>query len=103
MCYHCSGKGHISKDGRKRKYNNKKQYEKAEKAIDEDKDDLVVCSLSMENEKENAKKKVWFAEDVKQHSEAGMMCTIDGDTFFHSQKTHGLETLVHQFTSQMMN
>ena len=32
------------------------------------------------------KKKVWFAEDVKQPSEAGMICTIDGNTFFSFTK-----------------
>ena len=29
----------------------------------------------------NVKKKVLFAEGIKQPSEAGMMCTINGDTF----------------------
>ena len=38
-----------------------------------DEDDLVLCSLTMENKKENVKKKSRFAEGVKQHSEAGMM------------------------------
>ena len=33
-----------------------------------------------------------FAEDIKQPSQAGMMCTTDRDTFFHSQGIHGLET-----------
>ena len=32
------------------------------------------------------KKKVRFTEDVKQPSEAGMMCTIAGDTFFSFTK-----------------
>ena len=32
--------------------------------------------------KKSEKKKYWFAEDVKQPSEAEMMCTIDGNTFF---------------------
>ena len=35
-----------------------------------------------ESKQENKKKKVTFMEDVKQPSEAGMMCTIDGDTIF---------------------
>ena len=26
--------------------------------------------------------KVWFTEDVKQPSKAGMICTINGDTFY---------------------
>ena len=37
---------------------------------------MQCCVLMMENEKESVKKKGWFAEDVKQLSEAGMMCTI---------------------------
>ena len=39
--------------------------------------------VNKKNKTENAKKK-WFEEDVKQPSEASMMCTIDGDTFFLS-------------------
>ena len=35
----------------------------------------------MENKKENVKKKVCFTEDVKQPSEAGIMCAINGNTF----------------------
>ena len=35
-----------------------------------------------EIKKENVKKKAWFAEDIKKPMEAGMMGTIDGDTFF---------------------
>ena len=35
----------------------------------------------MNFKKEYVKKKVWFT-DVKQPSEAGMMCTVDKDTFF---------------------
>ena len=50
--------------------------------IDGDEDDMVLCSLMSENKKEC--KKVRFAEDVKQPSEAGIMCTIDGDTYFCS-------------------
>ena len=34
------------------------------------------------NVKKKLKKKVRFTEDVKQLLETGMMCTIDGDTFF---------------------
>ena len=41
----------------------------------------------MENKKKNVRKTVWFTEDVKQPSEAGMMCTIDGDTFFSFTKS----------------
>ena len=72
----------MSWDCRERKYsNNSKKFEKAEKAIDGDKDNLVLCLLTTENKKESVKKKGWCAEDVKQPFEAGMMSTIDGDTF----------------------
>ena len=40
-----------------------------------------------ENEKEKVKKKVWFAENVKLPMEAGMLCTIDGDTFYLFMKS----------------
>ena len=90
----------MSQDCRERKHGNERRYEKAEKALDNKEDDLVFCSLTMEKKKENVKKKVWFAENVKQPSETGMMCTINGDTFFYSQRIHGLETLVHHVTSQ---
>ena len=36
----------------------------------------------MENDKESVKNKVHFTEDGKQPSEAGIMCTIDSDTFY---------------------
>ena len=65
-----------------RKYDNIKRYERAEKAIDGDEHYLVLQLLRMEMKKENVKKKVWFLERVKQPSEAGMMCTIERDTFF---------------------
>ena len=42
----------------------------------------MLCSLTMEIKKENVKKKVRFMKDVKQPSEAGMMCTIERDTFY---------------------
>ena len=42
--------------------------------------------MSDSKTKESKKKKVWFAEDVKQPSEAGMMCTINGNTFFSFTK-----------------
>ena len=38
---------------------------------------LLMMQIKIENEK-----KTWFAKDVKQLLEAGMMCTINGDTFF---------------------
>ena len=63
---------------RERKYDNNKQYEKAEKAIDGDEHDLVLCLLSTENKKEDVKKQVW--------SEADMLCMIDGDTIFSFMK-----------------
>ena len=55
-------KGHISQNCRERKYSNNEKYEKAEKAINGEKDDLVLYLLTMENKKENVKKKVWFME-----------------------------------------
>ena len=59
-----------------------KNIEKADKAIDND-NELVLSSLMSDGrKKENNKKIVWFVEDVKQPSKAGMMCTIDGNTFF---------------------
>ena len=76
----------MSWDCRERKYGNNKKYEKAEKAFDRDKDGLVLCLLMTENKKENVNKKAWFAEDVELPSEAGMICTIDGDTFFSFTK-----------------
>ena len=48
------------------------------------------------------KKKVWFTGDVKQPSEACMMCTINGDTFFSSQRIPGLEAQVHPAISPTM-
>ena len=78
-----------------------KKIEKAKRAIDRDEDEVVLCLLTKENKKENAKKKVWFMEDVKQPSKAGMMCTIDGDTFFCSQRILGSETEVHHAISPM--
>ena len=50
---------------------------------------------------EKSKKEVWFMENVKMPTEAGMLWIIDGDTFFCSSKTSGLETWVHIATSQM--
>ena len=67
-------------------YKKFEKAEKAEKAIDGDEDDLVLCSLTRESKKESKKIKVRFMEDVKQPSEAGMMCTIDRDTFFSFTK-----------------
>ena len=49
--------------------------------------------------KKNVKEKVWIMENVKQPAEVGIMCAIDGDTFFLSQRVYGLETLVHSVTS----
>ena len=70
---------------RARKNGSYKKFEKAEKAIDGDGDgdELVLCYLTRDRRKEKniEEKKVWFAENDKQPSEAGMMCTIDGNTF----------------------
>ena len=74
--YHCGRKEYMSWDCRKRKYGNIKKYEKLEKAIDGDEGNLLLCSLTMKNKKDSR-----FVEDVKQSSEAGMICTINRDTF----------------------
>ena len=34
------------------------------------------------NQKRKVKKKVWFTDNVKMPTAAGMLCTIDGGTFF---------------------
>ena len=56
---------------------------------------MVLDLLKNESIKQCKNKKVWFAEDVKQPLEAGLMCTIDGDTFFCSQQIPGSETQVN--------
>ena len=91
----------MSKDCGAQKNGHYKKIEKAEKAVDKDEDNLVLCLLMSESKKESKKKKVWFVEDVTQPLEVGMMCTIDGDTFFHSQRIPGLETQVYHATSPM--
>ena len=53
--------------------------EKAEKAVDED--DLLLCSLTSDSEKDEEKKKVLFVENVKKPAEAVMLCTINRETF----------------------
>ena len=47
-------------------------------------DDLVLCLLTMETS--FLKKKVWFMDDVKQPSEACMMCAISRETFHFFMK-----------------
>ena len=79
----------MGKDCWVRKYSHHKKFQEAERANDADKDDMVLCSLTKGCKKENAKKKVQFTEDVKHFLEAGMMYTIDGDTFFCSQRIPG--------------
>ena len=54
----------MSKDCWALKNSHFKKFEKAEKAIDGDEDDLVLCSLMSESKKEIKKKKVRFMEDV---------------------------------------
>ena len=39
-----------------------------------------------EIKKEKVKKKVWIVENVKMPAEAGMLCTIYGDTFYSFTK-----------------
>ena len=78
-----------------------KIFEKAERAIDGDEDDVVFCLLTSESEKDCKKNKAWFMKDVKKPSEAGMMCTIDGDKFFCSQRRPGSVIQVHHAISPM--
>ena len=52
----------------------------------------------MENEKEIIKKKVWFTADIKQSSEAGMMCTINEDNSYLLQRTCKSEIFLHHLT-----
>ena len=47
---------------------------------------MMLCSLMMDSKKENAKKKVWFVDDVKQPSKAGMMCSINGNMLYSFTK-----------------
>ena len=56
VCYHCGKKGHMSRDCKERKYNNKKKNEKTEKAVKGDADKFELCSLIMENKKRKSKK-----------------------------------------------
>ena len=60
----------------------------------------MLYLLMSESKKESKEKKVWFEEDVKQHLEANMMCTIDGDTFFYSQYIPGMEIQMYQLHHQ---
>ena len=55
----------MSKDCRARRNGSNKKFEEAEKAIEED--ELVLCSLMMDNKKEKntEKKKVRFVENEK--------------------------------------
>ena len=57
VCYHYRRKEHMSQDCRERKHGNNKMCEKTEKAVDRDEVDLVLCLLTMENKKENVKRK----------------------------------------------
>ena len=72
-CYHCRRDGHIHWDCTGRKFSNNRKYEKVRKAINRDKNDPVLCFLTMGDKKENIKKKGQFMADVKQTSGAGMM------------------------------
>ena len=77
----------MSKDCGERKHgNNNKKFKKAEEVIGRAEDNVVLCLLTMENKKESVKKKIWFAEDVKQPSEAGVTCTICSDMFYSFTK-----------------
>ena len=60
----------------------KKRNDKVEKAVDVNEDDFAWRLLTMDMKKEKVKRKVWIAENVNMPVEAGMLYTIDGDTFF---------------------
>ena len=67
----------MSHDYKERKYDNKKKNEKAQKVVG-DEANFVLSLLTTE-----IKKKVQFTKNVEKPTEASMVCTIDGDTFFH--------------------
>ena len=72
---------HMNQDCKGRKYghNNKNLWK--QKNCWWNADELVPCLLTLKHKKENVKKKLWFVEDVKQPSDACVMCSINGDTF----------------------
>ena len=57
-------KGNMSKDCQAWKYSHNKKFEEAERAIDGDENDVVLCLLMCESK--NECKKVHFAEDVQE-------------------------------------
>ena len=78
----------MSFECRQRQSGFEKKNKKAKKAIDRKDDVLILCLLTMNNKKENTKKKIRFVEDFKKPMEIGMICTIDGDTLFFVHKEH---------------
>ena len=42
----------------------------------------IGIMFAKDRRQKNVKKKVWFSNNVKLPMEAGMLCTIDGDTFY---------------------
>ena len=59
MYYHCGQKGHMSKDCRAWKYGYHKKFEKAEKDVDRDEDDLVLCLFTRVKKKAKRKFGSW--------------------------------------------
>ena len=57
ICYHCGQKGHVSKDCQAWRNGHYKKFEKAERAIDGDEDELVLCSLTSECKQKKLKRK----------------------------------------------
>ena len=57
ICYHCGQKGHRSFKCRERENGYKKENEKAKKTFDGEDDELVLCFHTIDNKKENVKKK----------------------------------------------
>ena len=59
--------------------NKEKKNEKVEKYVEEEKNDVQYLPTS-EKEKEK-EKEIRFVENIKELIEAGMLCTIKGETF----------------------
>ena len=64
ICHHCGQKGHMSKDGKAQRNGSYKKFEKAERAIDREGDELVLFSLMRDSKKgkdvENKKLSSWI-------------------------------------------
>ena len=68
ICYHCGQKGHISEDCRALRNNSYKKFEKAERAVDRDGDELVLCSLMRDIKKKKIMKRKKFGSQIMSNS-----------------------------------